>query len=72
MSVQVQSRQRLCRQPQTQRCVAYLPFVKIMRKAAKPGLFSDAPSSIGEHLKRRRVELGLRQQDVAARLRVNE
>lgn len=52
--------------------MAFLPFLKITRKAPKPGLFADIPTSVGEHLKRRRLELGLRQQDVAAILGVTE
>ena len=52
--------------------VAFLSFVRITRKAPKPGSFPPGSQSVGEHLKRRRLELGLRQQDVAAHLGVCE
>ena len=52
--------------------VAFLSFVRITRKAAKPGLFPAGPQTFGENLKQRRLELGLRQQDVAVRIGVSE
>ena len=55
-----------------QGCVTFLSFVRITRKAAKPGLFPAGPQTFGENLKQRRLELGLRQQDVAVRIGVSE
>ena len=51
---------------------AFLPFCKITLKAPKPRDYPSDPKTLGEHLKKRRHELGLFQKDVALRLRVNE
>lgn len=52
--------------------VAFLPNCKIRRKAAKPGPFDQTPQTLGDHLRRRRAELGLYQKEVALRLDVDE
>ncbi len=52
--------------------VALLPFCEISLKTAKPKLYPTDPQTIGDHLKKRRYELGFRQKDVAALLKVNE
>ena len=52
--------------------VAFLPFCIINLTAVKPKPYSSNPATIGDHLKKRRHELGLRQKDVARQLRVNE
>jgi DNA-binding transcriptional regulator YiaG len=41
-------------------------------KAAKPKPYPSVPVTLGDHLKKRRCELGLLQREVAAQLRVNE
>lgn len=52
--------------------VAFLPFGEMSLKTAKPTPYPAEPTTIGERLKKRRHELGLRQKDVARRLKVNE
>jgi len=47
-----------------------LPFCKITLKAAKPPNFPKRPKTWGDHLKRRRHELGLTQKEVTRRLEV--
>ena len=59
-------------QPQRQKCVAFLPFGPWTVKALKPLPFLPEPGTLGEHVKRRCLELGLRQVDVASRLGVSE
>ena len=49
-----------------------MPFVKVTLTAPKPRDFATNPQTLGEHLKKRRRELGLLQKEVAARLSVNE
>ena len=41
-------------------------------KSLKPRPYKERPDSLGEHLRKRRIELGLFQKDVARRLQVNE
>ena len=50
--------------------VAFLPFCKIMLKAAKFTPYPKEPRTVGDHLKKRRYELGLFQKDVAEQLGV--
>lgn len=45
---------------------------EISLKTAKPRSYPTDPQTIGDHLKKRRYELGLRRKDVAAELHVNE
>ena len=52
--------------------VALLPFGAILLKSPKTRFEPAAPSTVGGHLKKRRIELGLRQIDVAHQLEVNE
>lgn len=49
-----------------------MSFGKISLKTAKFKLYPTEPKTLGDHLKKRRHELGLRQKDVAERLGVNE
>ena len=49
-----------------------MPFVKVTLTAPKPRDFATNPQTLGEHLKKRRRELGLYQKDAALRLKVNE
>ena len=60
------------RQPHLQGFVAFLPFLKITRRAPKPGPFPAGPKTLGQHPKQRRLELGLLQREAAARLGVSE
>jgi transcriptional regulator with XRE-family HTH domain len=48
-----------------------LPFGRIELKGRKSKLFSDSPVTLGEHLRKRRHELGLFQREVAERLGVD-
>jgi DNA-binding XRE family transcriptional regulator len=41
-------------------------------KLLKPRPYKEQPDTLGEHLRKRRIELGLFQKDVAQRLQVNE
>lgn len=52
--------------------VAFLPFVQVIVKAAKPGAYARHPMTLGQHLKRRRIELGLHQKDAARHLELDE
>jgi DNA-binding XRE family transcriptional regulator len=49
-----------------------VPFVKVTLTAPNPRNYTTDPQTLGEHLKKRRRELGLYQKDVALRLKVNE
>ena len=49
-----------------------MPFVKVTLTAPKPRDFATNPQTLGEHLKKRRRELGLYQTEAALRLKVNE
>jgi len=51
-------------------CVAFLPFGPIILRSLRSNLYKEGPRALGEHLKKRRLELGLLQKDVAARLNV--
>ncbi|MPZ31997.1 MAG: helix-turn-helix domain-containing protein [Rhodospirillales bacterium] len=53
-----------------QRRVAFLPGVPLTFKALRKKDYSEAPKTLGEHLKKRRKELGLFQREAAARLGV--
>ena len=52
--------------------VAFLPFLKVALTARKPKDYNTDPKTLGEHLKKRRRELGLYQKDVALRMEVNK
>jgi transcriptional regulator with XRE-family HTH domain len=51
--------------------IAFLPGVRIRLKALKPKARDFEPRTIGEHLRRRRLELGLTQKHAANRVGVN-
>ncbi len=42
-----------------------MPFQKIRLKAVRPFDYKENPDALGEHLKRRRIQLGQRQRDAA-------
>jgi len=52
----------------SQRRVAFLPWVPIRLKGPKPKDWLDEPATLGEHLKKRRRALGLLQREVASKL----
>jgi transcriptional regulator with XRE-family HTH domain len=52
--------------------VAFLPFGSITLKSLKAPSYEEDPESLGEHLRRRRLQLGLIQKEVAASLGVTE
>lgn len=56
--------------PQRHLRVAFLPFVQVIVKARRPLPYPDNPTTLGEHLKGRRVQLKLRQKDAANSLRI--
>ncbi len=49
-----------------------MPFLPISLKHLKPNDFSFAPRSLGEHIRRRRLELGLTQWQAGKCLGVSE
>jgi len=52
--------------------IAFLPFGLITLKSQRPKPYNPSPTTLGEHLRKRRIELGLFQKDVAERLGINE
>jgi len=52
--------------------VAFLPFVRVCLKTKIPKGYPENPSTLGEHLLRRRMELGLQQKDVGPFLSVDD
>lgn len=52
--------------------MAFLPFVSVCLTGKIPKPYLENPRSLGEHLKKRRHELGLFQKDVARLLGVNQ
>jgi DNA-binding XRE family transcriptional regulator len=48
-----------------QRRVAFLPGVNVTLRALKPKDFPDDPKTLGEHLKKRRVEQRMLQREAA-------
>jgi DNA-binding XRE family transcriptional regulator len=49
-----------------------LPFCRVSLKAARPSKIPQNPHTLGDHIKKRRLELGLFQKDVALILGVDE
>ncbi len=60
------------RWPQRQGRVAFLPFGPVILKHQRLKPYRDPPQTLGGHLKRRRLGLGLFQKDVARQLHVGE
>ncbi len=52
--------------------VAFLPFAQVIVKTEKPSACPRPPRTLGQHLKRRRISLGLGQKAVAERLGLDE
>ncbi len=50
--------------------VAFLPLGPITLKSLRARPYKEAPRSLGQHLRKRRRELGFRQKDAAAKLNV--
>ena len=59
-------------QPQGHPCVAFLWSLQLRAKAPKLRGYPENPSTLGEHLKKRRMDLGLLQREVADRIGTNE
>jgi len=57
--------------PQGQGCVAFLPFARISLKSLIPKPYDFEPKSLGDHIRKKRLELGLLQKEAADRLGVN-
>ena len=57
--------------PQGHGRVAFLPLVHVRLKCPKPKDYSDNPQTIGEHLRKRRIELGVSQTQAAECLAVS-
>jgi DNA-binding transcriptional regulator YiaG len=51
--------------------VALLPLVQIRLVAARPKPYPEHPQTLAEHIKRRRLELGLTRKQAAERLSVD-
>jgi transcriptional regulator with XRE-family HTH domain len=51
--------------------VAFLPFVQVIVKTRKSSACPDHPGTLGEHLKKRRYQLKLRQKDAAKLLGID-
>ncbi|MBL8311197.1 MAG: YifB family Mg chelatase-like AAA ATPase [Burkholderiales bacterium] len=54
------------------RLFAFLPHLRVRLKVVRNLAFSRNPQTVGEHLRKKRIELGLRQIDVAERIGVAE
>lgn len=52
--------------------VAFLPFVLIKLKCQKPKGYSENPKTIGEHVRKRRMELGLTLREAGRLMGVTE
>jgi transcriptional regulator with XRE-family HTH domain len=59
------------RWPQRHLCGAFLPDVPLTLKTLRAKDYSESPQTLGQHLKKRRRELGLLQREVADRLGIN-
>ena len=57
--------------PHLQTRVAFLPYGPKILKSLKPVPYEREPKTLGQHLKKRRLELGLRQRDIADNMGVN-
>jgi transcriptional regulator with XRE-family HTH domain len=52
-------------------CVAFLPVGRKTLRSRKPTPYPDVPVALGDHLRKRRYELGLLEREVAAQLEVD-
>jgi hypothetical protein len=50
----------------------FLPFGRLSLKESKIKGLKECPETLGEHWKKRRVELGLLQREVAKELRISD
>ena len=57
--------------PQGQGRVAFLPLVRFRLKCPRPKAYSENPQTLGEHLKKKRLLLGVTQEQAAKALGVN-
>ena len=58
--------------PHLQTRVAFLPFGPKLLKSLKPVPYERVPQTLGQHLKKRRVELGLCQRDLRKRFKLEK
>ena len=52
--------------------IAFLPFCKLTLKGAKSTPYPKELRTVGDHLRKRRLDLGLSQKDVALQLEVDK
>jgi DNA-binding XRE family transcriptional regulator len=57
--------------PHGQGRVAFLPRVRIRLECRKPKHYPENPKTLGEHIRKRRMELGLTRRPAAKALRIN-
>src|SRR5579872_7427924 len=57
--------------PQRQRRVAFLPGVSVTLNARRKKDFAECPKTLGEHLRKRRRDLGLLQREAAERMGID-
>src|SRR5471030_2920208 len=53
-------------------CVAFLPFTRVRFKVLKPRRVFPHPKTLGEHIRKRRLELALTQKAAAAQMGTSE
>ena len=58
--------------PHLQTRVAFLPFGSKSLKSLKPVSYEREPQTLAQHLKKRRLDLGLRQRDVQALFKLDK
>ncbi len=49
-----------------------LPYIPLVFRGVRPKPYSESPSTLGEHLRKRRLQAGLLQREVAVRLGVDK
>jgi transcriptional regulator with XRE-family HTH domain len=54
-----------------QGCVAFLPFARVSLKSLIPKPYDFEPTFVGDHIRKKRLQLGLYQKEVAQQLGVN-
>lgn len=57
--------------PQGQGFIAFLQFTRITLKSLIPKPYDFEPETLGEHIQKKRLKMGLMQKEVAELLRVN-
>ncbi len=57
--------------PHRQGFIAFLPFAHVSLKSLIPKPYDFEPKTLGEHVRKKRLEMGLMQDEVAAQIGVN-